>query len=415
MTKTRQPRRGITRFRVRPARLVLAFLALAGILAVLWAVPNYLSLLLRLPAPNPLAAETALALDVGVTAPYSGRCVALRVYPAGQAVAAVIDAAGITVTSMWPDGRVLTTKCPVPGDVAVATFGGAGYLLAWASDRATGVGQIFAFGPVTPEWMAQGNVVPAWTHRTTGGGAGLLALAGGNVAAIGTAADGTPAHCTILAPSGRVVAQWSLADGIYTAWDAGGPSGTFGLAGAIYDAANQRMSTFVRSYQATGGQLSTVDTAEAPALRMAVSASGKHVLLSTTRRLMMLGGQESETTWSRSLPGVSTRALHVYPDGRALVTGPDVALVMADDGRVVARFRATGQGAVSRPVSPEYALLSLPGGCVAIDSGGRVAVRVLWEGQSQLIAADATMQWLVRADGTTLTLYVRGGASAGLE
>jgi len=394
---------------------MLALLALACVMAGVWAVPNYLSLLLRLPAPNPLAAEPALALDVGVTAPYSGRCVALRIFPAGQAVAAVIDATGLTVTSMWPDGRVMTAKCPVPGDVAVAAFGGAGYLVAWANDRATGAGEIFAFGPITAEWMTQGSAAPAWTHRTTGGGAGLLPLAGGNVAAIGTTADGTPAQCTILAPGGRVVAQWSLDDGIYTAWEAGGPSGIFGLAGATYDAANQTMTTFARTYQAAGGQSSMSNTADAPALRMAVSASGKHVLLSTARRLLMLGGPEAGPAWSRLLPGASTRALHVYPDGRALVTGPDVALVIADDGRVVARFRATGQGAVCRPVSPEYALLSLPGGCAAIDSGGRVAVRILWDGQSQLIAADATMQWLVRADGTTLTLYMRGGASAGLE
>jgi len=166
------------------------------------------------------------------------------------------------------------------------------------------------------------------------------------------------------------------------------------------------MVTFVRTYTSGGRQDTAAASPGGAAMRIAVSASGKHLLVASVTRVSLVES-DGGAGWSRSLPGENVRGLHVFPDGRSLVTGPDSGMVLDDAGAVIARWQTTGQGSVGCPVPPEYALLSLPGGCAAIDSSGRVVAKVLWEGQSQLVAGDATLQWLARADGATITLYSR--------
>ncbi len=408
METTDLPRPSKRRYRVRPLRLAAAGGLLCLLLAVVLLLPRSLGFLLRVPAASPLGAAGEAQFQEVTTLPYSGRCIALRVFPDGTALAAAIDGQGLVVHAAFADGSHLHTRCPVGGEVGPAAFLPSGHLAVWTAERTgSGGGTVHGFGPLTKGTLAQSSLGAAWNCRLDRRGAALLPLPQG-VAAIYTSGDGVPAGCAVISDAGKRGETLEFADGIVTAWDVAGVSGLICLGGAEYVEQDvPPLEPFVRTYFANGTRVMGVGAGSSAPLKLGSSATGSHILYATRDRLVMVSNDGVEL-WSRRVPGYAVRGLHVFPDGRSFLAGPDTGISFDDRGNVVARWRLTGTGQVSRPSPAEATILSLPGGAAAIDSTGKVVARALWDRPSQLIAADPLAKWLVRADGTALTLYRRG-------
>lgn len=406
METTQHGRPSKRRYRIRPLRLTAVALLLCLVAGAVLVLPRSLGFLLRVPAPSPLASSGSAGFTEVASTPYSGRCLSLGVAADGTSLAAALEADGLTVYALYADGSHLKASCALTGEIGPAVFLPSGYLIVWSTERSGGGGgTVHGFGPLTKTYLARSPIAPAWSCRLDHSGAALLPLPTG-VAAIYATGDGVPAGCVLISDTGKKGPELDLADGIYTAWDVAAVSGLIALGGAVYTGQTPAITSFANTYTRDGTGAMNAD-ADSPPIKLAASATGSHLVFATRDRLAMVNNG-GNTLWSRRVPGDAVRGLHVFPDGRTFLAGPDAGLSLDDRGRVLGRWSLTGSGQVSRPGPTGHAILSLPGGAVIIDSTGKVIARALWEGSSQLIASDATAQWLCRADGAGLTLYRRG-------
>ena len=360
-------------------------MVLMGLVVYAFALAPYrLTVWAALPAADPLAARNAETFTQATDTAASGRCLALRVDPAGVLSAALLTESSLVAHTLWPDGRHWQVRLRLTGDAVEAVYLQDGGLAVWAVPSAGGPGTLYGFtvgslgGPAgSASGAASSALAPAWQVPQTHHGAKLMPLSAGLFVA-GAGADGVPRRIAVYDGRGRLAFEELLEDGLFTAWASVTVAGGVAVSGAV--AGEAGLQAFIQGYSAAGSPVGrSAYPPWGPAIRAAATPTGSHWLGATPTRLAVWRNDGTEV-WSARLPAAGLKAVRLFGNGQALVSIGDGSLLLDPAGKVIRRWKTAGLGSVAAGEPVDALVLSLPGGCALLDSTGACTAVALWIG-----------------------------------